>query len=120
MRAILAVQDYGKLRQPVAASTISTIRDIGDNALPGMEASLQQRKRQLVDQLLLDHTPQRPRAVGGVIAHVPQQLARGRGDLELHTALGHALDHACQLQVRRSLRSARARAGRSARCHRAG
>ena len=63
------------------------------------DLSLQQRQGEAVGQLLLDHPPQRPRAVVGVIAHVREQLARLVGERELHAPVGHALDHALDLQI---------------------
>src|SRR5512142_1768802 len=59
-----------------------------------LELALEDRERELVDEPLLDHALERPRAVRRVVAEVPQQRPRGVGQLNVDLALAHASDQA--------------------------
>ena len=76
-----------------------TVGRVHAHGVPGMDLAGEQGEREPVDELLLDHPPQRTGAVGRVIAHVCDQLARLIGERYLHTALGDPLDHAGDLEV---------------------
>ena len=71
---------------------------------------IEQRQREPIGELLLDHPPQRPCAVGRVIAHVAEQLLGLVGERDLaRRARRHARSRA-RPAARRSRRSARASA----------
>src|SRR6201996_955228 len=53
------------------------------------ELALEDLQRQFVDQLLLDHPLQRPRAVDRVVAEVAEQGAGIVGEVDRDAALGH-------------------------------
>ena len=72
---------------------------IDGHRVPFAQLALQQREREPVGELLLDHAAQRPRAVGRVIAHVAEQLLGLVGERHLHAALGDAGDHEVDLQL---------------------
>src|SRR5439155_21747032 len=63
------------------------------------EVALEDRERQAVDQVLLDHPLQRPRPVRRVVAEVAEQQPGVVGQLDLDAALAHALEHAAYLEV---------------------
>src|SRR3954454_7869790 len=52
------------------------VRRVHQHPIAGLELALEQRQRQLVHELLLDHSPQWPGAVGGVVAEVAYQRPR--------------------------------------------
>ena len=75
------------------------LRRVHAHRVPRAQAALQQREREAVGQLLLDHPAQRARAVRRVVAQVAEQLPRGLGQRHLHAALAHARDHVRDLQL---------------------
>src|SRR5690606_3647825 len=63
------------------------------------ELALEQRHRELVDEVALDHPLERPGTVRRVVAQVPEQRARVVAEFDLDAALGHALAELSHLQV---------------------
>ena len=84
---------------PAFSSASSPSARIDADGVAGADLALQQREREPVDELLLDHAAQRPGTVGRVIAHVAEQLARVVGERDLDPALGEPLEHAGDLQL---------------------
>src|SRR5207248_6711184 len=76
-----------------------TIRGVHADAVARPPLALEQRQRELVDQLLLDHALERARAEGRVVAQVADQRLRVVGQLDLDAALGDALGDLAQLQL---------------------
>src|SRR5436305_6980739 len=76
-----------------------TIRGVHADAVARPPLALEQRQRELVDQLLLDHALERARAEGRVVAQVADQRLRVVGQLDLDAALGDSLGDLAQLQL---------------------
>src|SRR3954464_10834734 len=72
---------------------------VHSHRVAGREAALQQRQRQLVHELLLDHALQRARTVGGVVAEVADQRPGVVGQLDLDAAVADPLDQPSHLEL---------------------
>ena len=72
---------------------------IDGHRVTGHEPALEDRQRERIDQPLLDHALERPRAVGRVVAEIPEQRPGGVGQADLDLPLTHPRDQPRDLEV---------------------